>query len=44
MTATYHTAVSPMPKGAQKAPSFLPDFGHVAATSIPIKLKVIEKK
>jgi hypothetical protein len=33
-----------MPKGAQKAPSFLPDFGHVAATSAPIKLKVIEKK
>jgi len=44
LTATYHTAVSPMPKGAQKAPSFLPDFGHVAATSAPIKLKVIEKK
>jgi len=44
LTATYHTAVSPMPKGAQKAPSFLPDFGHVAATSVPIKLKVIEKK
>jgi RNA polymerase sigma factor (sigma-70 family) len=44
LTATYHTAISPTPKGAQKAPSFLPDFGHVAATSAPIKLKVIEKK
>jgi hypothetical protein len=44
LVATYHTAVSPTPKGAQKAPSFLPDFGHVAATSAPIKLKVIEKK
>src|SRR5262249_16454735 len=44
LTATYHTMVSPMPKGAQKAPDFLPDFGHVAATSAPIKLKVIERK
>jgi RNA polymerase sigma factor (sigma-70 family) len=44
LTATYHTMVSPMPKGAKEAPSFHPGFGHVAATSAPIKLKVIEKK
>src|SRR5262249_45105316 len=44
LTATYHTAVSPRPKGAREAPSFLPDFGHVAATSAPIKLKVVDKK
>jgi hypothetical protein len=44
LTATYHTMVSPMPKGAKEAPSFHPGFGRVAATSAPIKLKVIEKK
>jgi hypothetical protein len=44
LTATYRTSVSPMPKGAQKDPYFSPDFGHVAATSAPIKLTVIEKQ
>jgi RNA polymerase sigma factor (sigma-70 family) len=44
LTATYHTMVSPMPKGVKETPSFHPGFGHVAATSAPIKLKVIEKK
>ena len=44
LTATYHTMVSPMPQGALKAPSFLPDFGHVSATSATIKLKVIDKQ
>jgi RNA polymerase sigma factor (sigma-70 family) len=44
LTATYHTALSPTPRGAQKAPDFYPNFGHVAATSAPIKLKVIEKQ
>jgi RNA polymerase sigma factor (sigma-70 family) len=44
LTGTYHTAVSPMPKGAQEVLGFLPDFGYVAATSAPINLKVIEKK
>jgi RNA polymerase sigma factor (sigma-70 family) len=44
LKATYHTMVSPRPEGSVKAPDFLPDFGHVAATSAPIRLKVIEKK
>jgi hypothetical protein len=44
LTATYDTMISPLPEGAKEAPSFNPGFGHVAATSAPIKLRVIEKE
>jgi RNA polymerase sigma factor (sigma-70 family) len=44
LTATYHTMIWPLPKGVEEAPSFHPGFARVAATSAPIKLKVIEKK
>jgi hypothetical protein len=43
LTATYGTMISPLPEGAKEVPSFHPGFGHVAATSAPIKLRVIEK-
>jgi RNA polymerase sigma factor (sigma-70 family) len=44
LTATFHTMISPLPKGTKEAPSMHPGFGRVAATSAPIRLTVIEKK
>jgi WD40 repeat protein len=43
LTATYHTAVSPMPKDAKESPR-VKGFGMVTVTSSPLKLKVVEAK
>jgi RNA polymerase sigma factor (sigma-70 family) len=47
LTAIYHTAIAPSPKGAKEENNVLDrekGFGRVAVTSAPIKLTVEEKK
>jgi hypothetical protein len=44
LTATYKTAVDPAPAGSKPARWGTFDGGHVAVTSAPIKLKVVEAK
>jgi hypothetical protein len=43
LTATYQTAVSPVPKGAKES-RWSRGFGMVTVTSSPVKLKVVKEK